>query len=74
MTMTMMTMQALLATTYFLGATEDMSLTTPGAILMTVSIALVLGLAAFCLIRILRLKKPSEHHHAPLEIDTKDFD
>ena len=64
----------MLSTTYFLAATEDMSLTTAGGVLMAVSITLVLGLAAFCLIRILRLKKPSEHHHAPLEIDTQDFD
>ncbi len=49
-------------------------LTTAGAIVMTSSILLVLGLSVFCTIRILREPAPSEHHHAPLDIDTHDRD
>jgi len=32
-------------------------------------VGMVCGLTAFCYYRILRDPKPSEHHHAPLEID-----
>ena len=47
-------------------------LTFAGGLIMTVSVALVLGLAAFCMSRILREEKPAGHHHAPLDIDTPD--
>ena len=59
----------LLATT----GTNHIELTVGGAIIMTVSILLVLGLMGFCMVRILREKEP-ERHHTPLEIDTHDFD
>jgi hypothetical protein len=39
---------------------------------MVLSILLVLGLTVFCLVRILGEKRPAEHHHAPLDIDTHD--
>ena len=38
------------------------------------SIALVLGLMAFCMSRILGEKHPERRHHTPLEIDTHDTD
>lgn len=56
-----------------LAATEDVRLTVGGAIIMTISVVLVLGLMIFCLARILREEHP-EHHHAPLDIDTHDRD
>ena len=59
----------LLATT---GA-NHIQLTVGGAIIMTVSILLVLGLMGFCMVRILREKEP-ERHHTPLEINTHDLD
>jgi hypothetical protein len=34
----------------------------------------VLFLCAFCFWRILRESTPSEHHHAPLDINTRDAD
>ena len=43
-------------------------------VIMVFSIALVLGLMIFCIAYILREKSPSEHHHAPLDIDTRDVD
>jgi len=43
-----------------------------GAVVMIVSISVVVGLTTFCLYRILREKRPAEHHHAPLDIDTQD--
>jgi len=53
---------------------EQVALTVGGAIIMTLSIALVLGLNVFCMARILRETKPGEHLHAPLDIDTHDLD
>ncbi len=49
-------------------------LTAAGAIVMIVSVLLVLGLSAFCMLRILTEKHPEEHHHAPLDINTHDRD
>ena len=59
-----------------LGQTVDAQagLTTAGAIVMASSILLVIGLSVFCAIQILRDPDPSEHHHAPLDIDTHDRD
>ncbi len=37
-------------------------------------ITLVCGLVAFCYYRLLREPKPSQHHHAPLDIDTHDVE
>ncbi len=57
-----------------LGQTTEsgMSLTAGGVIVMTASIAFVLGLVTFCVWRILREEHPEQHHHAPLDIDTND--
>ena len=53
--------------------TNHIELTIGGSIIMTVSILLVIGLMAFCMVRILREKEP-ERHHAPLEINSQDLD
>jgi len=50
----------------------EVRLTGAGALLMTLSIVLVVGLLVFCMARILRETRPEEHHHVPLEIDTED--
>ena len=55
-------------------AIDGTRLSVGGVIVMSASIAMVLGLSAFCIVRILAEKKPSDHHHAPLDIDTKDLD
>jgi heme/copper-type cytochrome/quinol oxidase subunit 2 len=55
-------------------AAEPVSLTAAGAAIMTLSVLLVLGLTTFCFWRILREPKPSEHHHAPLDIEMTDDD
>jgi hypothetical protein len=52
----------------------DGGLTVAGAVIMTISILLVLGLTAFCMAKILRETHPEEHHHAPLDINTHDTD
>ncbi|MFQ5414037.1 MAG: hypothetical protein ACE5E6_06220 [Phycisphaerae bacterium] len=49
-------------------------LTVGGVVMMTVSVGFVLVLTVFCLIRILREPAPETHHHALLDIDTKDLD
>jgi ABC-type nickel/cobalt efflux system permease component RcnA len=64
---------SLLATILAQAATDQVTLTPAGATIMTVSVLLVLGLCAFCFWRILREPAPSEHHHAPLDIDTHDL-
>lgn len=51
---------------------DEVRLTFAGGVIMVVSICLVLGLLAFCLTRILRESHPETHHHAPLDIDTRD--
>ena len=53
---------------------QNQGLTTAGWIVMVSCIALVCGLCAFCFYRILREPRPSEHLHAPLDIDTHDRD
>jgi heme/copper-type cytochrome/quinol oxidase subunit 2 len=50
------------------------TLTIGGAAIMLVSVALVLGLNVFCFWRIFRERQPTEHHHAPLEINTRDLE
>jgi hypothetical protein len=50
----------------------DVVLEPSGMVVMVLSILLVLGLMAFCIIRILREPTPQNHHHAPLDIDTRD--
>jgi len=53
---------------------EPVGLTVGGIIVMVFSCALVLGLLIFCLAKILGEKQPETHHHAPLDIDTRDND
>ena len=55
-------------------ATEEVTLTTAGTVIMTFSVFLVLGLMIFCMSRILREDQPAEHHHSPLDIDTEDIE
>ena len=43
-----------------------------GWTLMLLCIGLVTVLMVFCYYRILREPRPSEHQHAPLDIDTRD--
>ena len=50
----------------------EAGLTTGGWMMMLGSIGLVTSLCVFCVVRIFRENKPSEHHHAPLDIDTRD--
>jgi hypothetical protein len=45
-----------------------------GWIMLIGCIGLVCGLCAFCFWKILTEPKPSEHHHAPLDIDTHDIE
>ncbi len=45
-----------------------------GIAVMIGCIGFVLALAGFCFWRLLRETQPSEHHHAPLDIDTRDTD
>lgn len=53
---------------------EPVTLTMAGAIMMIGCVTLVLGLNIFCLLRILRPSRPSEHHQGPWEVDTRDVD
>ena len=55
-------------------ANDQPGLTVGGIIIMVCSISLVLALSGFCMAKILGEQKPTEHHHAPLEIDTHDLD
>jgi hypothetical protein len=47
-------------------------MTLAGWLLMIGSVGFVLGLTAFCFLRVVRTPAPGEHLHAPLDIDTKD--
>lgn len=51
---------------------ELTTLTSAGTILLIGCVGFVLLLCGFCFYRILREPAPSEHHHAPLDIDTRD--
>jgi len=53
---------------------ERVGLTAGGIAVMTFSCVLVLGLLIFCLAKIFSEKHPETHHHAPLDIDTRDTD
>ena len=53
---------------------DQPGLTVGGMIIMVCSIGLVLALSGFCMVKILGEQKPTEHHHAPLDIDTHDLD
>ena len=48
------------------------TLQTGGVIVMGLSFAIVCGLTLFCIVRLLSQKDPGEHHHVPLDIDTRD--
>jgi len=50
------------------------TLQTGGIIVMGLIIAIVCGLALFCIVRLLSGKDPGEHHHVPLDIDTHDVE
>lgn len=68
-------LNTLLPAVEIVGQTDDptaVTLNAGGWFMMTVSILMVCGLCAFCLYRILREPTPSGHHHAPLEVDTRD--
>jgi hypothetical protein len=52
--------------------TELKTLTAAGTALLIGCVGFVLLLCAFCFYRILREPAPSKHHHAPLDIDTRD--
>ncbi|HCF96605.1 MAG: hypothetical protein PHF14_01270 [Verrucomicrobiota bacterium] len=54
--------------------TDIQGLSVGGWTMMLTSVGVVLGLSMFCLYRMFRGAEPSQHHHAPLEIDTRDLD
>jgi hypothetical protein len=49
-------------------------MTTPGWIMMLVSVGFVIGLLLFCFYRVLTTPKSEKHMHGPLDIDTGDQD
>ncbi len=51
---------------------QNQGLTAAGWTMMIGCIGFVCGLCAFCFYRLLHEPRPSEHHHAPLDIDTRD--
>ena len=51
---------------------QSQDLTIGGWVMFVLCVTLVCGLSAFCFYRIFREPRPSEHHHAPLDIDTHD--
>jgi hypothetical protein len=53
---------------------QNQDLNVGGWIMLIGCVGLVCGLCTFCYYRVLREPKPSEHHHAPLDIDTHDRD
>jgi len=55
-------------------AASTVPLNASGALLLGPSVALVVGLNIFCFYRVLRESQPTEHHRAPLEIDTGDHE
>ena len=54
-------------------AAEEVQLTFGGTVIMALCITMVLGLCAYCFWHVLREDRPTEHHHAPAEIDTGDL-
>ena len=55
-------------------AGEDTGLHLGGTLMLAMSVLLVCGLLAFCVVRIMREEAPTEHLDAPLDIDTRDTD
>jgi hypothetical protein len=58
----------------FIAQIDPQGLNTGGWAMMVLSISVVLALSTFCMYRMFRGPQPSQHHHAPLEIDTHDLD
>ena len=52
---------------------QQQGLSAAGWTVMILCIVLVCTLVTFCYYRVLREPRPSQHHHAPLDIDTKDL-
>ena len=55
-------------------ADAEVGLTTSGIVVMAISILLVLGLAVFCIARILGEKRRETDRHVPLDINPHDVD
>jgi hypothetical protein len=53
---------------------ETEKLSASGWTMMIGCISAVCLLVVFCFYRVLRESSPTEHHHAPLDIDTHDRD
>lgn len=53
---------------------EAEKLSPAGWTMMIGCISAVCLLVVFCFYRVLRESSPGEHHHAPLDIDTRDRD
>jgi hypothetical protein len=51
---------------------QEQGLTIGGWVVMVGCITMVCSLCVFCFYRVFREPSPSEHHHAPLDIDTRD--
>jgi hypothetical protein len=47
-------------------------MTTPGWIMMLISVGFVIGLLLFCFYRVVTTPKSEKHMHGPLDIDTGD--
>ncbi|GMU80206.1 MAG: hypothetical protein AMXMBFR47_00770 [Planctomycetota bacterium] len=47
-------------------------MTTGGWIFMLGSVGFVVGLTAFCFVRVMRKPSSAEHMHAPLDVNTHD--
>ena len=52
---------------------EIQGLSPAGWVLMVGCVGIVCTLLGYCYWRVLREPRPSEHHHAPLDIDTGDL-
>lgn len=63
-------------TTLFLLAqnTTLQELSPAGTALLVGCVGFVLTLCGFCFYRLMREPTPAEHHHTPLDIDTRDWD
>lgn len=62
----------MIALSTLLAQVEDLN--GAGLTLLIVCIGFVLALAGFCFKRLLSQPRPGDHHHAPLDIDTRDHD
>ena len=55
-------------------AAVPVALSVGGWVVMVGCVTMVCSLVVFCFYRVLREPNPGEHHHAPLDIDTRDRD